>query len=84
MSQKGKLPKFTLNHNEKKDKWQLKNDATDKVIKNFDTKSEATAGGVLKKAIGKEGGSVKIKTMDEKYQEERTFPKSADPKQSKG
>lgn len=84
MTQKGKLPKYTLSHNEKKEKWELKNDTTDRVVKNFDTKSEATAGGSLEKAIGSKGGSVKIQRMDGDYQEERTFPKSADPKTSKG
>lgn len=80
---KSKLPKFTLSHNDKKDRWDLTNDKTDKVVKTFETKSEATASGVLKKAIGGEG-SVKIKTIDNKYQEERTYPKSEDPSQSKG
>lgn len=79
-----KLPKYTLEFNEKKHKWDLENDKTDRVIKSFEKKSDATAGGVLKKVLGKEGGSVKIQTEDGKFQEERTFPKSADPKQSKG
>lgn len=78
-----KLPKFTLDYNKKKDRWNLTNDKTDKVVKTFETKGDATAGGVLKKAIGGEG-SVKIKKMDNKIQEERTFPRSEDPKQSKG
>jgi len=56
---KGKLPKFTLSHNDNKDRWDLTNDKTNKVVKTFETKEEATAGGVLKKAIGGEG-SVKI------------------------
>lgn len=79
-----KLPKYTLEFNEKKDKWELENDKTNKVLKTFNTKSEATAGGVLKKVLGKDGGSVKIQKEDGKFQEERTFPKSEDPKQSKG
>ncbi len=78
-----KLPKFTLDYNEKKDKWELTNDKTNKVVKSFETKGEATAGGVLKKAIGGEG-SVKIQKVNGKFQEERTFPKSEDPEQSKG
>lgn len=78
-----KLPKFTLTYNEKKETWDLENDKTNKVIKKFDTKEEATAGGVLKKAIGGEG-SVKIQKMNGKFEEERTFPKSEDPTSSKG
>ena len=79
-----KLTKFTLSHNSKKEVWDLTNDKTDKIVKTFETKQDATKGGVLEKAIGKEGGSVKIKTMDNKFQEERTFPRSADPKKSVG
>ena len=79
-----KLAKFTLSHNEKKNSWDLTKDQTDKVVKRFENKQDATKGGVLADAIGKAGGSVKIKTMDNHYQEERTFPRSADPKKSKG
>ncbi len=79
-----KLPKFTLAHNSKKDAWDLTNDKTDKVVKRFEYKEDATKGGVLEQAVGKNGGSVKIKTMDNHYQEERTYPRSADPKESKG
>lgn len=78
------LIKYTLDKNKQKDVWELTNDKTDKVIKTFETKSEATLGGVLKKALGKDGGSVKIKLENNKFEEERTFPKSRDPKESKG
>lgn len=79
-----KLPKLTLKHNDRKDRWDLVSDTTDKVVSTFDTKAEATAGGVLEKAVGKSGGSVKIQKLDGRYQEERTYPGSADPKRSKG
>jgi len=79
-----KLPKFTLEYNEKKETWDLESDKTNRVVKRFDTKEEATERGVLKEAIGREGGSVKIQKEDGKFQEERTFPRSADPKSSKG
>lgn len=79
-----KLPKFTLDKNEKKDVWELTNDKTNKVIKTFETKSEATTGGILKKVLGEAGGSVKIKLENNKIQEERTYPDKADPKKSKG
>ena len=40
---------------------------------------------VLKKALGSEGGSVKIEYKEKSgYEEERTFPRSADPRESKG
>lgn len=79
-----KLPKYTLSLDKKKEDWKLENDKTDKVIKRFETKEDATAGGVLRKAVGSVGGSVKIKKMDSTYQEERTYPDKADPRKSKG
>ena len=79
-----KLPKYTLSFNDKKEKWDLSKDNSNKVVKSFETKSDATQGGVLKKAIGKEGGSVKIQKENGRFQEERTYPKKADPKSSKG
>lgn len=78
------LPKFTLEYDEDKSKWSLENDRTDRVVKLFDTKEEATGRGVLRNAVGKDGGSVKIQKMNGRYQEERTYPKSKDPKSSKG
>ena len=38
----------------------------------------------IKKAVGSEGGSVKIQKIDGKFQEERTYPGSKDPRESKG
>ena len=79
-----KLPKFTLTYNEKKDRWDLENDATNRVVKTFDTKQDATKGGVLEKAVGKDGGSVKIQKVNGRFQEERTYPGTRDPRRSKG
>ena len=83
-TQMANLRKFTLSHQKKKDRWELKNDKTDRVVRTFGTKSEAMAGGILAGVLGKEGGSVKIRKIDGKYQEERTFPRSKDPKKSPG
>ena len=79
-----KLPKYTLSHNESKDRWELKSDNIGRVKKTFETKAKATAGGVLEKAVGKEGGSVKIQRLDGLFQEERTYPGGRDPKRSPG
>lgn len=79
-----KLPKLTLSHNDKKDRWELKNDKSDKVVKTFEKKEDATKGGVLAKTAGAEGASVKIQKLDGKFQEERTYPGSKDPEGSKG
>jgi hypothetical protein len=80
---KGHLPKFTLAYDKKRDEWALEQDKTGRVIRHFESKAVATKGGVLQRAIGGEG-SVKIEKMDGKYQEERTFPRSEDPKRSPG
>jgi hypothetical protein len=79
-----KLPKYTLSHDQKHDNWKLQNDATHRVAKRFDTKADATTGRVLKRALGADGGSVRIEKVHGGYQEERTFPRSRDPRKSKG
>jgi len=78
-----KLAKFTLTYNESNSRWDLKSDNTDNIVKTFKSKIIATKRGVLQKSVGPEGGSIKIQKMNGKFQEERTYPKSKDPK-SKG
>lgn len=78
------LPKYTLEKDERKDKWVLEQDKTGRQVKQFSTKAEATKGGVLERAVGPEGGSVKIQKENGRYQEERTYPRSRDPRRSKG
>lgn len=80
----GKLVKYTLDYNEKKKNWELGNDTTNRVIKTFETKEVALSRGVLRKILGEDGGSVKIQKQTGRIQEERTYPKSKDPAQSKG
>jgi hypothetical protein len=77
---KGKLPRFDLVKDKRNDEWALKRG--DKVIDRFDKKADATAGGVLKDAVGE--GTVRIHKEDGKIQEERTYPRSEDPKGSPG
>lgn len=79
-----KLPKFTLTHNEQKSRWDLVKDKSENVVKSFGKKAAATKGGVLERAVGPEGGSVKIQKADGDYQEERTYPGSRDPRKSPG
>jgi len=43
----------------------------------------ATKGGVLEKTVGGKG-SIRIRKRNGKIQEERTYPRSADPRGSKG
>jgi hypothetical protein len=42
------------------------------------------SGGVLKRAVGRDGGSVKIQKENGRLQEERTYPAKGDPRKSKG
>jgi hypothetical protein len=79
-----RLPKFTLSFDRQKENWKLGNDATDKVVKRFPTKEDATVRGALKKAVGGDGGSVMIEKKHGGFDEERTYPKSRDPRESKG
>jgi hypothetical protein len=79
-----KLPKFTLDRDKAKGDWRLTNDGTNRVVKRFETKDEAVRGDALRRAVGSGGGSVKIKKVDNQYQEERTYPRSADPRKSAG
>jgi hypothetical protein len=77
-----RLPKFFLGFNKTSKKWEL-TDEGKSVVKRFKTKEEAMKGGVLSKAV-KGKGSVRIRGLDGKIQEERTYPRSADPRGSKG
>lgn len=80
-----KLRKYTLNYDKTKEKWALMQDKTHRVVKIFTTKENAIKGGVFRKALGSEGGSVKIGKKNKKgFEEERTYPASRDPHTSKG
>ena len=78
-----KLPRYSLSHNEQKKKWELKHEGSGTVVQRFATKARATKGGVLKRAVKNEG-SVRIRNRNGRIQEERTYPRSADPRGSKG
>lgn len=82
MTKQPKLPKYHLV--EKGDAWRLEPEGGGRAKKIFENKSEATAGGALKAAIGKNGGSVRIHKRDGTIQEERTYPRVRDPKDSEG
>lgn len=78
------LRKLTLNVNAKKGTWDLKEDKGKKVIHSYKTKENATKGGALKSALGKQSGSVKIEKVTGGYQEERNYPAGKDPCSTKG
>ncbi len=80
-----KLPHYTLSYDGKQENWKLENENTHAVIHRYATKEDATSRGVLRKAVRGKGGSVRIEYRYKSgYEEERTFPKSADPRASKG
>ena len=78
------LRKFTLSHDKKSGDWKLKADTSHQTVHTFRTKTRALEGGVLKSTLGPAGGSVKIKKANGVIQEERTYPRSRDPRRSKG
>lgn len=73
-----KIPKYTVSQRDD-GKWALTKDGATRATKFFDKKSDFTKGGILKDALGKAGGSVKIQKVDGKFEEERTYPDAADP-----
>ena len=79
-----KLAKYTLSLDKRTDKWTLRNDRTNRVEQTYGTKARAMSGGVLKRAVGRDGGSVKIQKENGRLQEERTYPGKRDPRKSKG
>jgi hypothetical protein len=78
-----KLPRYSLSHNDKTKKWELKREGSGEVIKRFKTKADAIKGSVLERAV-KKLGSVRIRKRNGKIQEERTYPRSMDPRGSRG
>jgi hypothetical protein len=78
-----KLPRYSLSHNDKTKKWELKREGSGEVIKRFKTKAGAIKGGVLERAV-KKLGSVRIRKRNGKIQEERTYPRSMDPRGRRG
>jgi hypothetical protein len=77
-----KLPSYHLT--KKGEKWRLEKAGSDRAVKTFDRKGDAVKRDVLRKAVGSEGGSVKIHKENGRIQQERTYPRGKDPKSSKG
>ncbi|MFV8369483.1 DUF2188 domain-containing protein [Flavobacterium sp. LB2R40] len=65
------------------DQWKLTGEGNERASKVFETKKEAVqqSAEFLK---NNQGGSLKIHLENGRIQEERTYPKSSDPKKSKG
>lgn len=76
------IDKYTLHKDSNTEKWRLEKEGSDKAKRTFDRKEDALK--ELKHAVGPNGGSVRIRKVDNTIQEERTYPRSKDPKSSKG
>jgi hypothetical protein len=81
---KGKLPSYHLTRDRDRGGWQLEQAGSDRAKARFETKAQALKGGVLKDAVGPDGGSVKIHKENGRIQQERTYPRGRDPRSSKG
>ena len=66
--------KYSLRFDVAKEKWILRNDLNEKVVKIFSTKEAATRAGALKKALGPQGGTVLVRKLNGVLEEERNFP----------
>lgn len=66
----------------KGDKWQFKKQGSERSIKNSSTKKEIVS--YMQDYMKNKKGSVKIQGVDGRFQEERTYPRSADSRKSKG
>jgi Uncharacterized protein conserved in bacteria (DUF2188) len=77
------LQRFTLKKDNHLGGWALM-DQTGNLVRMFGTKAEALAGSKLERLVGKEGGSVRIHKQDGRFEEERTYPRSRDPRASPG
>jgi hypothetical protein len=78
------LKKYDLGYDKNTESWKLKEQSSGKLIAESNVKANLTTGGKLATLLRNEGGSVRIKKMDNKIQEERTYPRIRDPKKSKG
>lgn len=78
------LRRFDLTKDKVRGGWKLKERGANHAVCRFATKSDATKGDALSKAIGEGGGSVRIHKQDGWIEEERTYPRGRDPERSKG
>ncbi len=75
------LPRFTLVHKRQNGCWDL-HDQFAEVVKQFARKSEAKSRGVLESIVKR--GTVRIHNKNGRIEEERTFPRSANPRNHPG
>lgn len=74
------MDRYDLVH--ENDQWKLKKEGGKRALSTFDTKAEG-----LKESssyVRSHGGSLRIRREDNQIQEERTYPRSQDPRKSPG
>jgi len=76
------IDKYTLHKDAETEKWRLEREGSDRAKRVFENKEDALKG--LRAAVGPSGGSVRIRKVDNTIQEERTYPRSKDPKGTPG
>jgi hypothetical protein len=64
------------------DHWKLAKEHAERAVKTFETKKEGIEFSI--DFMKNHGGSLRIRKKDGLFQEERTYPRSADPRKSKG
>ena len=74
------LNKYDLLHED--DQWKLKQRGAERAIRTFETKEEGMKFNT--DYVDEHGGSLVVRKLDDCIQEERTYPRSADPKRSLG
>lgn len=75
------MKKFHLTKDD--DNWKFSSEGSSRALKNFENKSGAIPE-AAKYIKEHGGGSLLIHKENGRFQEERTYPKSADPRKSKG
>lgn len=62
--------------------WKFQKHGSSRAERSFETKKETVD--YAAKTLKERGGSVKIKKQNHRIQEERTYPRSKDPRKTKG
>lgn len=74
------LNKYDLLHED--DQWKLRQRGAERAIRTFETKEEGMK--FSTDYVDEHGGSLVVRKLNDRIQEERTYPRSADPRQSPG
>ena len=75
---------LTLGYNERRRRWDLTDDASNRVVKSFATKRVATRKGIFEAMFRMRPAPVRIETVRGRFQEKRTYRGSRDPRRSDG